>query len=175
MSGIDWSAIFLPETPLLEIFIRGTVMYLCIYFLLRFTLKRQAGTVGIADLLVIVLIADAAQNGMADDYTSIADGLLLVSTIIFWSYALDWLGYRFPHLERILHPPPLKLIQQGRLLRRNMRKELVTEDELMSQLRQQGISDIKHVKQACMEGDGRISIIQYDQDKEAKTPDRRGL
>jgi hypothetical protein len=59
------------------------------------TLKREAGGVGITDMLVIVLLADAAQNAMAGEYKSISDGLVLVSTIIFWSYALDWLGYRY--------------------------------------------------------------------------------
>jgi uncharacterized membrane protein YcaP (DUF421 family) len=161
---IDWNKIFLPDTPLLEIFIRGTIMYLCIYFLLRFVLKRQAGSIGVADILVLVLISDAAQNAMAAEYHSIPDGLLLVSTIIFWSYTLDWLGYRFPRFERVLHPPPLRLVKDGRMLRRNMRRELITEQELMSQLRQEGISDLKNVKEACMEGDGRISIIRHDQD-----------
>jgi uncharacterized membrane protein YcaP (DUF421 family) len=117
---------------------------------------------GVADVLVLVLISDAAQNAMANDYTSIPDGLVLVSTIIFWSYALDWLGYRFPSLERILHPPPLKLISDGRLLRQSMKKELISEQELMSQLRQQGISDVRDVKEACIEGDGHISVIHQE-------------
>jgi uncharacterized membrane protein YcaP (DUF421 family) len=163
---IDWSKLFLPDTPLLEIFIRGSVMYLCIFFLLRFVLKRQAGTIGVADILVLVLISDAAQNAMADEYVSIPDGILLVSTIVFWSYTLDWLGYHFPRFERVLHPPPLRLIKDGRLVRQNMRRELITEQELMSQLRQQGVSDMHGVKEACMEGDGHISIVQQ---KEGKT------
>src|SRR6185503_16139467 len=98
MTPIDWEHMFVPDTSLLEIFLRGTIMYLSIYFLLRFVLKRQTGSLGIADVLVLVLISDAAQNGMAKNYTSLPDGLLLVSTIVFWSYALDWLGYRFPRL-----------------------------------------------------------------------------
>jgi uncharacterized membrane protein YcaP (DUF421 family) len=172
---IDWDRMLVPDTPLLEIFLRGSVMYLSIYFLLRFVLKRQAGTLGVADVLVLVLISDAAQNAMANDYTSIPDGLLLVSTIIFWSYALDWLGYRFPRLERILHPPPLKLINDGRLLRQSMKRELISEAELMSQLRQQGISDVKDVKQACIEGDGHISVIHHEKSKGSKAADHRGV
>ncbi|MES4786098.1 MAG: DUF421 domain-containing protein, partial [Nitrospiraceae bacterium] len=96
---IDWSRIFIPDTPLFEIILRGTLVYLSIFFLLRVLLKRQAGTVGIADLLVVVLIADAAQNAMANDYHSVTDGLLLVATIVFWSYALDWIGFRFPAIQ----------------------------------------------------------------------------
>lgn len=92
---IDWNALFALSTPPVEIVLRGTLTYLMLFFLLRIVLKRQSGTVGITDLLVVVLIADAAQNAMAADYTSITDGFLLVATIIFWSYAIDWLGYHY--------------------------------------------------------------------------------
>jgi uncharacterized membrane protein YcaP (DUF421 family) len=164
LTKIDWEKLFVPDTPLLEIFFRGTVMYLAIYFLLRFVLKRQAGSLGIADVLVLVLIADAAQNAMADEYRSLTAGLLLVSTIVFWSFALDWLGYHFPRLQNLFHAGPLKIVKDGRLLREQMKKELISEDELMSQLRQHGISDVKKVKEACIEGDGHISVVKHGQD-----------
>lgn len=159
---VNWSRLFVPDTPIIEILLRGSIVYFAIFLLLRLVLKRQAGAVGITDLLVVVLIADAAQNAMADDYHSIPDGLLLVATIVFWSYALDWLGYRFPRLQRLIHPPPLPLVKDGRLLRPNMRRELITEHELMSQLREQGVEDMSSVKMAYMEGDGYISVIRND-------------
>ncbi len=158
--GVDWGKVLLPDTPLLEIFVRGSVLYLAIFFLLRVVLKRESGGMGITDLLVIVLIADAAQNAMADDYSSIPDGILLVATIVFWSYALNWLGHRFPRIERFIHPEPLPLIKDGRMLPERMREELVTEEELKSQLRLQGVEDPAEVKAAYMEGDGRISVIE---------------
>jgi uncharacterized membrane protein YcaP (DUF421 family) len=161
-NSVDWHAVFVPKTPLLEIVVRGTLVYLALFLLLRLVLKRQSGTVAVTDLLVVVLIADAAQNAMADDYRSVPDGLLLVATIVFWSYALDWLGYRFRWLGRFIHPPPLELIRDGKVLWRNLRKELVSLDELKSQLREQGIEDIAHVKAARMEGDGRISVVSND-------------
>lgn len=171
LGGVDWAKIFVPDTPLLEILIRGTLTYLALFTLLRLVLKRQSSAMGITDLLVVVLIADAAQNAMADDYTSIADGVLLVATIIFWAYALDWLGYRFPRFQRFFHPPPLPLVREGRLLHRNMRRELITEGELWSQLRQQGINNLRDVKEAYMEGDGRISVIGADASPRG-TPER---
>ena len=82
MADIDWAGLFMPTTPALEIIVRGSVMYLALFAMLRFILRRETGSLGITDLLVIVLIADAAQNGMAGNYTSITDGLLLVITII---------------------------------------------------------------------------------------------
>ena len=160
MFAIDWNALLVPDTPLLEIFIRGTLVYLGLFIMLRVLLRRQSGTVGIGDMLVLVLIADAAQNAMANDYHSVPDGLLLVATIIGWSYALDWLGYHVPAIQRFVYPPPLPLVRDGKLLRRNMRRELITEEELMSQLRQNGIDSLDQIDQACMEGDGQISFVK---------------
>jgi uncharacterized membrane protein YcaP (DUF421 family) len=169
----DWGKLFLPETPLLEIFIRGSILYLVLFFLLRIVLKREAGTVGLTDLLLIVLIADAAQNAMAGDYRSITDGLFLVATLIFWAYALNWLGYRFPRIQHLVHPPALPLVQSGKMLKRNMRKELVTDEELFTMLREQGVNDISEVQQAYMEGDGKISVITVDHRKH-KEPETKG-
>ncbi|MBM1173013.1 DUF421 domain-containing protein [Microvirga arabica] len=160
--GVDWTAMFVPEHSLLEIVVRGTIMYIVLFSILRFFMKRQSGVIGIADLLVIVLIADAAQNAMANEYKSIPEGVLLVLTIVFWNFAIDWLGYHFPLIQRFTRPPPLQLIKDGQFLRRNMRQEMVTVEELMSQLRQQGIDDPAQVKKAFIEGDGRISIIRHD-------------
>ncbi len=167
--AVDWAEVFSQDIPLLEIIVRGSLVYLGIFVLLRLVLKRQAGGMGITDLLVVVLIADAAQNGMADNYHSIPDGLVLVGVIIFWSYALDWLGYHIPIFERLISPKPLPLIRDGRMLYRNMRQELLTTNELLMLLREQGVENIREVCSAHMEGDGKISIIL----KEPK-PDTQG-
>ena len=106
-----------------------------------------------------VLIADAAQNAMAIQNHSITEGFLLILTIVFGNYTLDWLGKRSPRVAHLLHPPPLPLVKDGRLRRRNMRRELITEEELRSHLRQQGIAEFAQVQAAYMEGDGQISII----------------
>ncbi|WP_210484478.1 DUF421 domain-containing protein [Microvirga antarctica] len=162
---IDWQSVFVPELSLVEIFLRGTIMYIVLFLILRFFMKRQSGVIGIADLLVIVLIADAAQNAIAAEYKSVTEGTLLVLTIVFWNYAIDWLGYTFPAFARFTRPAPLQLIKEGRLLARNMREEMITKEELLSQLRQQGIDDVGQVKKAFIEGDGQISVIRYDGDE----------
>ncbi|MBV9791538.1 MAG: DUF421 domain-containing protein [Chloroflexi bacterium] len=161
-ASVDWAKVLLPATPILEIVVRGSIMYLALFWLMRGILKRVASSISLADLLMVVVIADAAQNGMADDYRSVGDGIILVITIIFWNYTLDWLGYHFPAFERFVHPPPLPLVKDGNLLRRNMRRELITEGELMSQIHEQGLSDLSQVHSAHMEGDGRISVIAKD-------------
>lgn len=159
---VDWQELFIPTNSIPEIILRGTITYILLFLILRFFLKRQSGVIGIADLLVIVLIADAAQNAMASEYKSITEGAILILTIVFWNYAVDWLGFRFPALRRLTRPPPLLLIQDGKMLFRNMRQEMITTEELNSQLRQQGVEHCSDVKRAYIEGDGSISVIRND-------------
>jgi uncharacterized membrane protein YcaP (DUF421 family) len=159
---VEWTELIIPTHSLAEILLRGSVMYLALFFILRFLMVRGSSTIGIADILVVVLIADAAQNAFAKDYKSITEGVLLVLTIVFWNTLLNWLSYRFKLVERLLAPAPLALIENGRLNRANMRKEFITEEELRSQLRQQGSSDEKEIKRACLEANGEISVVRFD-------------
>jgi uncharacterized membrane protein YcaP (DUF421 family) len=157
--SVNWQAVFVPNISVLELVIRGSLVYLALCSVLRLLPSRQLGTLGITDLLVVVLFAEAAQNAMASNYTSITEGGILVGTVIFWSYFLNWLGYKFPTFQRLLNPPPLLLIKNGKTIERHLQQELITEDELKSKLRQQGVEFLTDVKLAYMEADGSISII----------------
>lgn len=158
MFDINWNTLWEPTHSLVEIFIRGSIVYLALFVLLR-VLRRESGGVGIADVLFIVLVADATQNAMATDYRSITEGLVLVGTLAFWDFSLDWLGFRSAWAQRILRPKPLMLLENGRFLRHNMKQEMITEEELRAQLREQGIEDPAEVKKCYLEGDGHISVI----------------
>lgn len=159
---ISWENVFGIQTSLLELVLRGSIMYLALFLILRFLVKRQVGGMGITDVLMVVLIADAAQNGMAGEYRTIPEGLVLCATIIFWNHALDWIEFRFPSLRTCLEPQPLELIRNGRILQRNLQQELITKEELLSQLREQGVEHVNEVKRAYVEGDGKISVIRQD-------------
>jgi uncharacterized membrane protein YcaP (DUF421 family) len=164
---VDWKAVFVPTVSIAEIILRGSIIYLVLFGFLRLV-RREAGGLGIADVLVVVLIADASQNAMASDYKSITEGVVLVGTIFFWDYILDYLVFRFPRIRRLLMPSPLPLIKDGQMLRRNMRQELMTVEELKSHLREQGIEDIAAVKKCFMESDGQISVIKKNSDGETE-------
>ncbi|HML29114.1 MAG TPA: DUF421 domain-containing protein [Hyphomicrobium sp.] len=161
--GVDWPSVFVPTIGVAEIVVRGTIMYLGLFVVLRFVARRQAGSFGPADLLVIVMIADAAQNGLGKDYGSVTEGLVLVVTIVFWEYFLDWLSFRVPALRPILQPPSLTFIRNGTLIRENLEREMLTEDELSSQLREHEVENFAEVKLATLEGDGRLSVIKSKQ------------
>jgi uncharacterized membrane protein YcaP (DUF421 family) len=142
-----------------EIVVRGTGVYWLLFLLFRFMLRRDIGTVGVADLLVMVLIADAAQNAMAGDSYTLADGALLVFTLACWNLAFDALAWRFPAFARFAQPRALPLVRDGRPLEGNMRRQLLTHEELMSKLREQGVDDLARVRLAMLEPGGSFSVL----------------
>jgi uncharacterized membrane protein YcaP (DUF421 family) len=157
---VDWAGVLEPKHGLLELFLRGTMMYLAIFVLLRVVVRRHLGGIGMTDILVIVLIAEVTGNGISDNFQSIGESLVLVLTVLFWSTLIEWAQSRFPAFERLVRDRKLKLIENGRMLRRNMREEFITVEELMAQLRENGIEHCSDVKAAYMEADGCISIIR---------------
>jgi uncharacterized membrane protein YcaP (DUF421 family) len=156
----DLAALFGFGVSPLEIIVRGSAMYWFLFLLFRLVLRRDAGALGIADILLLVLIADAAQNAMAGGYDTIAEGMLLVATIAAWNWAMDVASYRFKAIRRLAEPTPLVLVRRGRLVHHNLRREYITTPELMASLREQGIDKLADVKMARMEPDGQISVIR---------------
>jgi uncharacterized membrane protein YcaP (DUF421 family) len=144
----------------LELVLRGTAMYWFLFLLFRFVLRRDAGSLGIADILLLMLIADASQNAMGGSYQTVPEGMVLVATIAGWNWLMDWASYTSRRVRRFTEPPPLMLVRRGRMLLRNMRREFITPAELLASLREQGVDKLADVKFARMEPDGKISVIQ---------------
>ena len=145
-----------------ELVLRGSLIYWFLFFLFRFFLRRDTGSLGLADILVIVLIADAAQNGMSGEYKSVGEAMVLVGTIAGWTYAIDRMSFHYKWFARFAEPQVVTLIQHGRVLRGNLRRQMLTEEELESQIRQNGVDDFKDVKYARLEPDGHISVVSYE-------------
>jgi uncharacterized membrane protein YcaP (DUF421 family) len=171
---VDWREMLVPTVGLLELVLRGSAVYLTILVAMR-VLRREAGALSTADLLVVVLVADAAQNAMASEYHSITEGVVLVATIFGWNFLLDWLGYRYPRVYRLLNPPPLLLVKDGRLQRRNLRSEMLTLDDLREQLREQGVEKLAQVKRCYLESDGRLSVIRQEPSDDKRAERKEGL
>lgn len=158
----DLSSVFSLTVHPAELVLRGTAMYWFLFLLLRFVLRRDVGSIGIADVLLLMVIADASQNAMSGGYESVTDGFILVATIAGWNWGLDRLAYRFLSVRRLLEARPMVLVSDGRLMRRNLRRELISQDELMAVLRQHGIENLEQVKVATMESDGEISVVKHE-------------
>ena len=90
---MDLASLFAVNVSPWELIFRGSVMYWFLFLVFRFLLRRDVGSIGVADVLLVVLIADASQNAMTADYTTLSEGLILVSTLIVWNYLLDWLVF----------------------------------------------------------------------------------
>jgi uncharacterized membrane protein YcaP (DUF421 family) len=122
-----------------------------------------------------VLIADASQNAMSSNYQSVVDGLVLIATIVFWNYALDFLTSRFPRIERFTYPPPILLVRNGKVIPKNMRRQFVTHEQLMSLLREHGVETISKVKAAYLEGSGHTSVIPVEGEEVAEDPNQHRM
>ena len=156
----DWQTLFSFGVSPWELVMRGTAVYWFLFLLFRFVLRRDAGSLGIADILLLVLIADASQNAMAGGYETVADGFVLVATIAGWNWLLDWLSFHFTAVRRLTDPPPLVLVRRGRINARTLRREFITVPELMAGLREQGVEKLAQVKMARLETDGRMTVIR---------------
>jgi uncharacterized membrane protein YcaP (DUF421 family) len=168
MPAVAWDEFLVFSVSPLELFIRGTCIYLLIFVVMR-AFRREPGTVGIADLLMLVLIADASQNAMSADYKTVLDGFVLILTIFFWNYALDWITVRFPRIERFTYPAPIALVKNGQAVQDNMRRQFVTHEQLMSVLREHGIEDVSKVKAAYLEGSGHTSVVPFESEEGERT------
>jgi uncharacterized membrane protein YcaP (DUF421 family) len=156
--------LFQIHVPVYELMLRGTLVYWLLFCIFRFILRRDVGAVGIADILLLVVIADAAQNAMSGGYQTITEGAILVITIVTWNWLLDLLSFRFPAVRRFAQPNRLTLIRAGVPQRHNLRREFITLEELEEKMREQGIEKMADVKVAYLEGDGQISVIRNTSD-----------
>ena len=156
------SSTFHLSVPLVEIILRGSVVFWFLFLIFRLSLRRDMGNVGVGDFLFVVIVADASQNAMTGEAKSIADGLVLISVLVFWNVLIDWLGYHYRWIKKLVEPPPLILVRKGVLQTRAMRKEFISRDEIEAKLREEGIEHLSQVKQLQLEADGQLSIIQYD-------------
>lgn len=169
--GIDLSELVVPTHSILEMVLRGTVMYLSLVLVMRFVMRRRTGSISVADLLVLVVIADAAQNAFSKNYESMTEGVVLILTIVGWDVVLDRLGYKYRWFRKFLHSQPLLLVRNGMAIKRNMTREALTMDELMSHLREHGVESLEQVKEAYLEDDGQISVIKKEP---ARTGGKKG-
>lgn len=157
----------------LELVLRGSLVYAFLFLMFRFVLRRDAGSMGIADILLVVLIADASQNAMSGEYRTVPDGLVLMATLIGWNWLLDWASWRWNAVRRFAEPPPVVLVRRGHLIGRALRREQITVPELMAQLREHGIDKLAQVHLARMESDGSISVIRQDRAEPDTGPRQR--
>jgi len=158
--------LFVVELSWFELFFRGTVIYWAIFLMFRLGGRRNIGSLGFADIVVVLLVAESMGDALSGGSKTLTAGLLVAATIIFWSILIDRLCFFSPLASKIFEPSKLCLVEDGQMNIKNMRREYVTRGELMEQLRLQGIAAVGQVKRAYLEQNGEISVIKYDGDSQ---------
>ena len=156
-----WAGLFSLDTPFLELVLRGAFLYLAILFLLRVMPRRTTGELAAMDLVLILLITEAAAHSLGD-YHSLTDGVIQILVMALLALAVDFLSHRYAWFRKLTESPPLKIIDNGKLIRRNLRREFITLEELQSHLRANDVEEIGEVLCAHVEGEGHITIVKRD-------------
>lgn len=159
----EWASMFTPKHSLFDNFLRGTLIYVGLFAVLRLVKNRSSGSIGVSDLLLVTLTANALQNTLVGKGDSLPEGAVSTLTVFFWSYAFDWVSYRFPRLRWLLHSKPEQVIRDGVVLRQGLKREMLTLDDLNMHLRLNGIKDATGIKEAYIEPNGEISIVMARQ------------
>lgn len=154
----DWLEVLALKTPLLELAARGVLLYVGILLLLRIMPRRMAGELAAMDLVLILLITESASHALGD-FESVGDGLVQIGIVGLLALLVDMASFHVPIIGKLVQAPPLKIVHNGKLLRRNMRREFITHEELMRSLRENGIDDIAQVRSAHVEGEGHITVV----------------
>jgi uncharacterized membrane protein YcaP (DUF421 family) len=142
-----------------DVVLRSAVIFVVIWVLMRLLGRRELSNLEPFDIIMLVVIGDFVQQAATQQDLSVTGAVLSVSTIGILTLAFSWLSWRFPRLRPALDGKPLVLVEEGKLLMDNMRRERITIEELAAQARLQRIDSIEKVNWAVLETGGQISFI----------------
>ena len=138
---------------------KTTVIYVFLVLGLRLFGKRALGEMNIYDLVLVIVLANAVQNAMVGNDTTLAGGLVAAVTLLVLNWLTTTLVARSPRLEQFMVGGPVVLVNGGRLVTANLRREGISQDQLMEALREHEIEDLDRVRLAVLEADGTISVV----------------
>lgn len=146
--------------PWWEFILRGGLVYGFLLLAFRLTGKRQVGQLAPFDLVLLLVVSNAVQNSMNAGDNSVTAGLILVLTLVGLNAGLGWLSFRSKKAESILEGSPRILIHNGEVMEPVLKAERITRHELLSALRQEGLSEFSQVHVALLETNGHITVIR---------------
>ncbi|MCE5191095.1 MAG: DUF421 domain-containing protein [Actinomycetia bacterium] len=147
------------QTPALALVLRATVVYVVVLAGLRLAGKREVGQFTPFDLVLVLLIANAVQNAMVGPDTSLLGGLIAAVTLLAVNFVVGRLTEDNPAARRLVLGQPTLLVHDGVVQRAALEREGITDDELLSAIREHGFEDVPEVRLAVLEVDGSISIV----------------
>jgi uncharacterized membrane protein YcaP (DUF421 family) len=143
----------------MDIALRALFLYAFVVFLMRVIGRRELSSLSAVDLVLLIVLGDAIQQGLTQDDYSVTGAVIAVSTIAAVQVASSYLSFRSRRARRIIEGEPVVVVEDGKLLERNMKRERLTEDELAEEMRQQQIASVEDVQWGILESNGTISFI----------------
>jgi uncharacterized membrane protein YcaP (DUF421 family) len=144
----------------MDIVLRAIAIFFFLYVLMRVIGRRELSTLEPFDLILLVILGDAVQQGLTQDDYSLTGSLLAVGTIAILQLGTSFLNFHFPRLRPILNGEPIVIVQDGKPIDRNLQRERVTVEDLLSAARRQNIAKLDDVAWAVMETSGEITFIK---------------
>ena len=144
--------------------LRACVVYVMVMVLVRVSGKRAVGQFTPFDLVLLILIGNAVQNGINGGDNSLTGAAIMATTLIALNYLVAWQTSRNPRVERWVEGEPVVLARDGRVFKHVLRRELVSHDDFAEALRMNNIDDVGDVRLALLETNGRISVIPRERE-----------
>jgi uncharacterized membrane protein YcaP (DUF421 family) len=143
----------------MDIVFRGIVLYLFVSFVMRIVGRRELSSLGAMDLVLLIVLGDAIQQGLTQDDYSLVGAMVAVSTIAVMQVGLSYVTFRFRWLRPALEGEPTIIVQDGQVIEKNLRRDRITLDEVLEEARQQQIGSLDDVAWAVLEPNGQISFL----------------
>jgi uncharacterized membrane protein YcaP (DUF421 family) len=144
----------------MDIVLRAVFVFGFLYLLLRVMGRRELSSLEPFDLILLIILGDAVQQGLTQDDYSLTGAVLAVGTIALLQVATSYVNFKFPRVRKVLDGEPLVIVQDGRFIKRNMDRERLTEDDVAESARQESIASMDEVAWAVIETSGQISFIK---------------
>ena len=158
---------------LLDIAFRSSCVYIFMVISFRIFGKRELSQLFITDLALVILISNAVQNAMVGENTTLIGGLTAGIVLFALNMLVGYLMFRFKPVRNIIQSEPVTLIYNGKVLQKNLRSVLLSEDELQAAIREHGVAAFKEVSLCILEVDGNISVISGNDDSLRRTQYKR--
>ncbi|MBX7149933.1 DUF421 domain-containing protein [bacterium] len=151
---------WIPQEPILNLFIRSVVVYFVLLIGIRISGKRDVGNMTPFDMVLLLLIANGVQNAMTGNDYTLSGGLLVGVFLLIINFIVSRLSWRFKAVRKVIEGVPTPLVYDGKVIVKNMQIEKITDDELSQALREHDAARVDDVKLAMLEIDGSISVIK---------------
>lgn len=144
----------------MDLAIRAVALYVFVLVLTRVIGRRELASLEPFDLVLLIVLGDAIQQGLTQDDYSVTGAVIVISTIAALQVLTSYVGFRLPFLRPVLEGQPIVVVEDGRVIEKNLHRERMTADELMAEARLQQISSLDEVQWAVLETSGNISFIK---------------